>query len=134
MVSGRLSQGNRDTAPIPSKQAMEILHFTAELTRLADAGQRFHASPSTLDEMSAIRDEISKCKMPLTIYGQNAVYSDGEMLTHGKLILALNDVIIELKLRNSGNGTRDIYMDEVNQIRDLVHDLDQCRKRIVFYR
>jgi len=56
------------------------------------------------------------------------------MLTHGELILALSNVIIELKLRNSGNGTRDIYWDEVEKIRDLVHGLDQCRKRIVFYR
>lgn len=67
-------------------------------------------------------------------YGSDSVYSDGEMLTHGELILALNDVIIELKLRNSGNGTRDIYLDEVDKIRDLVRGLDLCRKRIVFYR
>lgn len=134
MVSSRLSQRNRDTAPIHSEQAIAILHFTADLMRLADAGQRFHASPSTLDEMSDIRDEISKCKTPLMNYGSSAVWSEGDMLTHGELILALSNVIIELKLRNSGNGTRDIYWDEVEKIRDLVHGLDQCRKRIVFYR
>lgn len=133
MVSSRLSQRNRDTAPIHSKQAIAILHFTADLMRLADAGQRFHASPSTLDEMSDIRDELGKCKTPLMHYGSSVVYSASEMPTHGELILALNNVIIELKLRNVGSGTRDIYWDEVEKIRDLIHGLDQCRKRIVFY-
>jgi len=101
---------------------------------LADAGQRFHASPSELDDMSIVRDEMSKCTSPIMNYGSQFVHCEGYRLTHGDLIMALNNVIIELKLRNSGNGQRDISTDEIDYIRQLINGLDECRKRVVFYR
>ncbi len=133
-MSNRLSQLNRDTKPIHSQHAIAILHFTANLMRLADAGQRFHASPSELDDMSIVRDEISKCTSPIMNYSSQFVHCEGDYLTHGDLIMALNNVIIELKLRNSGNGQRDISTDEIDYIRQLINGLDECRKRVVFYR
>ena len=130
----RLSQRNRDTSPVHSKAAIAILRFTAALMRLADANQRFHASPSQLDDLSAIRDELQDCKSPMMVYGDTFVHSEGEIGNHWELVLALTNVIIELKLRNSGNGQRDIMWEEIEEIRRLTNPLDKCRKQTTFYR
>lgn len=132
-MRSRLSINSRDFAPMHSKQAIWILHFTVDLIHLADANQRFHANPSTLEEWADVRANLGQCKEPIMHFGSNFVHQDGELLEHRELMWAVDAVITELKLRNLGAEQRDIDLDEVHHIRGLVSQLDQCRKRVVFY-
>lgn len=132
-MENRISQRNRDFAPIHTKEKNVILEFSIGVMKTLYANQSIHATAEQIDELVAARDELRKCENPIMNYGATAVYKEFDRPNHLDLILELNNLIIELKLRNLDRGTREITMAEIEHIRDLTFKLDRCRKRVVFY-
>lgn len=129
----RTSRRNFEFKPIHTKEKNIILEFTRRCIRLLDDTQPIRATDTEIAELSAARDELQKCNNPIMHYGAQAVYKEGDMPTHLDLLLELNNLIIELKLRNLEHETREITTDEIERIRELTFKLDGCRKRVVFY-
>lgn len=130
----RLSQLNRDTIPLHHEETLWLVRFINDLVHLGLHGLPLRADQSKLEEWSDIRTKLNNCTEPLIEYGSNYWNKFSEQPEHINLIMAVDLLTVELKLHNLGLGQREITLNEVDQIRDMLPELDKCRKRVVFYR
>jgi len=113
---------------------MYLLRLCADLKILHDtANIPFRADASRLAEWSTHRADLDECEEPITHYSQYGHHNFGFTPKHSELVMAVNSLVIELKLRNTGQSERAITYDELTEIERMAVRLDECRKRVVFY-
>lgn len=131
-MASRIDPSRLNTRKLHHEAVMYLLRLCANLLVLNDANQPLRADPSTLEEWSTHRADLEECDEPIIRYTQYGQLREGELPKHGELVLSANSLIIELKLRNAGEQSRDIRMSEIENIERMAMQLD-CRERVVFY-
>lgn len=132
-MPSRINPDRLNTRPMHHEVTMYLLRLCADLKVLRDAGQPLRADPSRLAEWSTHMADLQDCEEPIMFYGSHSVHKEGTMFKHSDLLLVANSVIGELKLRNIGEGFKDIPLFEIEELERLAMRLDECRKRTVFY-
>lgn len=131
-MSYRIDPSRLNTRKIHFESGQYLLRLCADLKVQLDNKQPLRADQSRLLEWSTHRKDFEECEAPIILYSQYGHYHEGDMQKHTDLLLAVNHLIIELKLRNADHGVIEITESQLDNIERMVMRLD-CRERVVFY-
>lgn len=131
-MNTRIDPSRLNSRKLHHDAAIYLLRLCADLKVLIDNKQPLRADVSRLEEWAKHRRDLEECESPVIRYSQYGQIKEGEMNKHMHLLMLANALVIELKLRNTGETVQAISWLDLEAIEREVMQLD-CRQRLVFY-